>query len=301
MWSSLRREHLPRWVLGAQAMLLGIGLVLQDGTGWLALLAAIGLLGLWAWQYMFRRGRAILDTPTSRVASAAQGYVELEGRAEAAPGGTLLSPMSSLPCLWYQYSLYRRVNDRWRLEEAGRSDQPFQLRDTTGACEIDPVGAEILSEHTETRQVGDRRYTESLLLAGDHLYALGEFFTLSGAHHALDSRADLDALLTEWKADREGLRARFDLDGDNEISETEWRLARQAARREVANAHQAMRGEPTRHYLRKPAHGRFYLLSNLPPGQLGSRYARWAWAHLASLLGALVATAWALRLPGGGG
>lgn len=298
MWPRLRRERLSEWALGLQALLLGSAYAWQDRAGRLVLFTAIGVLGLWAWQYMFRRARAILDTPTSRVMSAAQGYVELEGRAEALSGSVLLSPMSSLPCLWYQYSLYRRVNDRWQLVEEGRSDRPFLLRDATGVCEIDPDGAEIHSEHTETRQVGDRRYTESLLLAGDRLYALGEFFTLSGVHQALDPRADLDALLTEWKEDGAGLRARFDLDGDDQISEQEWRLALDAARREVERSHQTIRAQPGRHHLRKPAHGRFYLLSNLPPPRLGRRYARWAWVHLASVLAALVALAWALRLPG---
>lgn len=292
----------PEWtspaVLLAQALALLAAQLVGLRSGWLLALAAVGLLGIWAWLSRLRRARAILDTPTARVASAAQGMVELMGRGRALPERPLLSPMTHLPCLWYRYALYRRVNDRWQLEARGQSDQPFLLEDDSGVCEIDPAGAEIHSNRTERRRTGDRKYTETLLIEGDPLYALGEFRTLGGAHLALDPRADLDALLNEWKSDPEGLRARFDRDGDRQISQAEWQQAVQTASDVVRERHLALRRLPPRHYLGKPARGGIYLISNLDPQRLGRRFAALAWLHLASSLGAWFGLVWLLRQPG---
>lgn len=292
----------PEWtspaVLLTQALVLLAAQLVGQRSGWLLALAAVGLLGIWAWLSRLRRARAILDTPTARVASAAQGMVELMGRGRPLPERPLLSPMTRLPCLWYRYALYRRVNDRWQLEERGQSDQPFLLEDDSGVCEIDPEGAEIHSNRTERRRTGDRKYTETLLIEGDPLYALGEFRTLGGAHLALDPRADLDALLSEWKSDPEGLRARFDRDGDRQISQAEWQQAVQAAREAVRERHFALRQMPPRHSMRKPSRGGIYLISNLDPQRLGRRFAGLAWLHLASSLGAWFGLVWLLRQPG---
>ncbi len=278
-------------------MFLAIGYAAGQKTVWLVAFFAVGLLGLWASLRALRRSRAILDTPASRVASAAQGYVELRGIARPSVNA-LLSPMTSLPCLWYRYALYSRDNDKWTLEEEGQSDQPFLLDDGTGLCEIDPNGAEILTTHVERRQVGDHKYSESLLLEGDRLYALGNFQTLGGAHRALEPRQDLDRLLSEWKGDREALHGRFDLDGDRELNEQEWCRVIQAAEQEVERQHRELYAQPARHFLGKPGGGRVYLIANLSPDYLGRRYARWSRVHLTILLAALGGLAWAIRLPG---
>ncbi len=294
----LQLESASRIVLSAQGLVLLVAYTAGQRGGWLFALIVVGLLGFWAWLVSLRRARAILDTPTARVASAAQGMVELMGRGRALPGRPLLSPMTHLPCLWYRYALYRRVNDRWQLEARGQSDQPFLLEDDSGVCEIDPVGAEIHSNRTERRRTGDRKYTETLLIEGDPLYALGEFRTLGGAHLALDPRADLDAVLNEWKSDPEGLRARFDRDGDRQISQAEWQQALQTASDVVRERHLALRHLPPRHYLGKPARGGLYLISNLDPQRLGRRFAGLAWLHLASSLGAWFGLVWLLHQPG---
>ncbi|NIO43193.1 MAG: hypothetical protein GTO41_25390, partial [Burkholderiales bacterium] len=48
-------------------------------------------------------------------------------------------------------------------------------------------------------------------------------------------------LLAEWKRDKDDLIERFDLDGDGEINEQEWMLARQQARRDVKKEHKHIR------------------------------------------------------------
>lgn len=293
-----RPEWLTEYVLLMQAIVLLLAYLHGQKAGWLLGLTVIGVLGMWAWFQALRRSRAILDTPTSRVGSAAQGYVELEGKGWPLPEVRLSSPMTDLPCLWYRYALYRRVNDRWQLEDEGQSDLPFLLDDGTGVCEIDPVGAEIRSSRVEKRQVGDRRYVEALLLEGERLYVLGQFRTVSGAHHTLHQGESLDRLLSEWKRDPVSLHTRFDLDGDGNISQAEWRQAVQAAREEVLRRHREIRQQPATHYLGKPPRGRVYLISNLDPQGLGLTYSRLAWLHMGSTVAALLGIGWAMRLPG---
>ena len=66
----------------------------------LLVIAAISLL---AWAGNYRRWRLIVDTPTSRIDSAAQGYVELAGTAHW-PGDTpLSSELAGVPCCWYWF------------------------------------------------------------------------------------------------------------------------------------------------------------------------------------------------------
>lgn len=288
----LRREYAPLAILAVQAVLLAAVWRLDSLPPRMTALGLATVLGLWSWLANLWRHRAIADTPTSRIASAAQGYVELIGQGRPLPDAPLLSPMTNLPCLWYRYTLYKRVNDSWEYEEEGRSDLEFLLDDGSGRCLVDPAGAEVLSSHVETREAGDRRYTEHLLLEGDRLYILGQFISTSASHEGLDARQDLDDLLHEWKRDPDALRRRFDRDGDGQISPTEWSLAVEAARREVADSHRGRLREPIRHRLYKPTRGRFFLISDHAPDDLGRRYARWAGAHVAVLLVVLGAWAW---------
>ena len=75
---------------------------------------------------------------TSKVASAAQGYVELIGSGRPLAGAPLISPVSQLPCLWYRYKIERKTSDnKWVLEDKGESDASFILEDGTGECVVD--------------------------------------------------------------------------------------------------------------------------------------------------------------------
>lgn len=280
-----------------QAVLLGFAFSAHSSEVWLWVFSAAALINLWAWLVALVWRRAIVDTPTSRVSSAAQGFVELMGVGQPLSERPVLSPFSHLPCLWYRFIEEKNKDGKWRQIAHGESDVPFILDDGSGRCELDPSGAEIVTTHKETRTQGDRRYTEYLLLKGNRLYALGEFVTLNGSHNALDSRRDLGDLLAEWKADQSALHERFDLDRSGVIDDTEWQLARNAAKREVERLHSEIRNQPTRHYLRSPGARKPYLIANYPPEKLGRRYAWLAAAHLALLSASLFGIGWALRFP----
>ncbi len=277
-------------------MLFGFALWAESNQVWLPVFVAAALLNLWAWIDALRWRRAIVDTPTSRVASAAQGFVELVGRGQPLADTPLLTPFTQLPCLWYRYTVERHENNDWKQVDHGESDLPFNLEDDSGRCEVDPVGAEILTTHKEIRTQGDERHTEYVLLKGDRLYALGDFVSFSGTQVVLNTRLDVGDLLAEWKSDQADLHRRFDLDRDGAIDEQEWQSARQAAELEVVRLHQAIRNQPTQHQLRKPGSRKPYLIANHVPEQLGRRYAWLGAAYLALLLASLFGIGWAMRL-----
>lgn len=257
-------------------------------------LPAIAAVAFVAWLLSLKRLLAIGSTPTSRIASAAQGYVELAGRALPHPGGALRSRFTLLPCVWYQYTIEQREQDgKWHRIESGRSDDSFLLDDGSGLCLIDPENAEVLPRRTEVSTKGrDYRCTESLILPKEQVYAIGQFSTIGGENADLNRDRDVSELLGTWKRNKPALLARFDLDKDGQISEKEWMLARSQARREVRKTHNEIRTQPSTHMLHQPRDGRLFLVSNIDPGKLYRRYTLWAWLHLVVLVGAIVGTAY---------
>jgi hypothetical protein len=257
-------------------------------------LPIIAIVAFVAWMLSLKRLLAIGSTPTSKIASAAQGYVELVGRAKVHPAGALRSRYSLLPCVWYQYTIEQRERDgKWHKIESGRSDDSFLLDDGSGLCLIDPENAEIVPRSTEVSMKGsDYRCKESLILPGDQVYAIGQFSTIGGENADLNLEQDVGELLASWKRDKPALLARFDLDKDGQIGEKEWMLARAQARREVRKTHEEIRTQPGTHMLHQPADGRLFLISNADATRLARRYTLWAWLHLAVLIGAVAGTAY---------
>jgi hypothetical protein len=284
----LGRSKFPLLTGGAQLLLFLVALRIHERPGWLAILPLIAAISFWAWTANFRRYRVVGDTPTSDVASAAQGYVELLGRAENHTGIQVIAALSKRVCCWYQYQLERRSGDNdWHTEDAGESVETFVLRDATGACTVDPEGAEVIAAHKETWTQGDYRSTEWWIAPGDPLYALGEFRTHTAAPTAGDRHADVGALLAAWKNDKPELLRRFDLDSDGAIDFKEWRLARAAAQRHVDQAHAALRDAPPHDCVARPTDGRPYLLANMTPQRIVRRYVVWAWVNIAAFAGAI--------------
>lgn len=294
----LRREYAQLVTSGAQLLLLFVGIKLESREGWLGTLSVMALVSFFAWLSALKRLRAIRGTPTSKVASAAQGYVELTGRGKPFGGTPLISKLRMLPCLWYRYEVERRTSkDKWQTVDSGESSDSFLLRDDTGDCVVDPEYAEIITKHRDQWQDGDYRYTEWKFITDDSLYAIGEFRTRSGAVE-FDGRAELNALLAEWKQDKPALHARFDLNGDGVLDMQEWMLARQAARREVAKKKREAHAQPDIHLIGQPRDGKLFLISNLAPEGLSRRYLFWSWAHVVIFFGALGALGWLLQQGG---
>ena len=288
MLEGLKQHYVNLLTSGGHLVLLFAGFQIDSKEAWPIILGLIGTISFFAWIGNQRRSRLILDTPTSRISSAAQGYVELTGRARQAHDIPLLSKLTLLPCVWYRYIIEQEHSDNkgYDIVEQGTSDGTILIDDGSGQCFIDPDYAEVITSHKQVWKKGGYRYTEYLLSPLDTLYAIGELTTLGGANSNLDVKEDLNALLTEWKRDKTQLHERFDLNKDGQIDPKEWELAVLAAKREVAKQHGEIRLKDGTHLLRKPKDGRLFLLSNLPEENLARKYVLWGGFHLLTFVGA---------------
>jgi hypothetical protein len=287
MFSSFKTGYANGITSAGHLALLVVAWYVDSPPVWAGTLALISIISFFFWVSNLRRNRAIADTPTSKIASAAQGYVELYGTAIGAPEYIARGGRNSFPCVWYRYVVYQRQkdkdgNDTWVEVDRGVSDSTFAIDDGSGRCLIDPDGAEVLTTHSYTTYDGDYKTVEEQLQPGEGVYALGEFVTIGGANTDLNQNEDVAALLAEWKKNSQQLLERFDLNQDGQIDMQEWALARRAAQRDVEKQHREIRSQPGVNVVRAARDGRLFLLSNLSPQQLNRRYFWWGWFHLAT-------------------
>lgn len=288
---SLRSGYSGYITSAGHLVLLLVAFKLERIEAWIIALTLISGISFIAWAASLKRNRAIADTPTSRIGSAAQGYAELYGRACSDEEFLASGKLGSLPCIWYRYTTYRKTADnKWQEIARGISSSLFGVEDGSGRVLVDPDHAEVITSHRRSWQDGDYRHVEEQLYPSDRIYLLGDFTTLGGAHVQLDSRQDVAALLDEWKRNRPALLERFDLDGNGEIDLKEWELARRAAHREVEQQHRELRLTPGVHVMRAPTDGRHFLIANYSPQALKRRFVWWGWFHLAVFFAALAGT-----------
>lgn len=295
MLTTLRREYAQLVTSGGQLLLLFVGFKLESRIGWLWCLSIMAVISLFAWYSALRRLRAISGTPTSRIGSAAQGYVELIGRGKLA-NPPLISKLRVLPCLWYRWKVEERNSrDQWSTLDHGESTDPFILDDGTGVCVVDPEQAEILTKHRDEWMDGSYRYTEWKLIQEDSIYVLGEFITRGGSNVEITHNELVKNVLSEWKMDNENLMKRFDLDNNGVLDMKEWMLARSAAKREAEKRLNEILAEPDTNFILRPHDGRLFLISNLDQDKLVLRYKLWTWGHIAILFGTLAGVGWLLQ------
>lgn len=237
------------------------------------------LLSLYAWHFNFRRLLAIVEHPTSTVAAAAQGYVELKGRArQLLP---LRSPLTHTPCVWFRYWVYVKDQQNvWRLADYRSSEQEFELEDVTGRCVVDPTNAEVMLAERHDKTQHDHKYIELLIREGKSIYVLGELETITAQTAARQLHKEVSELLADWKKAPQRLKQRFDLNGDGEIDMQEWAQARELAAQEVL-VRNGLANQQEKHKIRAPRDRRLFLISAVSPEQLRHRYKFWVSLHLA--------------------
>ncbi len=271
------------------------------------------------------RARVIEDTPTARIRSAPQGYVELEGVMRMMPGEPVISPLSARRCCWWRYKVEQKRTrhrngkreTRWVTVDQDSSSALFLLSDETGECCVDPVGATVLPSernvwygHARRPDVGPAvgrgfwrsafcryRYTEEVLHAGRPIYAIGLFRTHGGHGEPVDLAAQTRELLAKWKQDPK-MMALFDVNKDGQVDVREWDAARRLAEQRAAAAVIDAGPLPDTHLLSKPPGRRPYLLSALTQAQLIRRYRLRGWVALAGFLLLLGGCLWALQIRG---
>lgn len=151
------------------------------------------------------QSRIVTDTPQSKLRSAAQGFVRVQGIVNPLFEEALLkSPLKQKQCCWYRYSIEQEITSyddkgnpkkEWQTIEEGHSTDLFSLKDDTGECVVFPVGADVVTAANETWYSGGfvttifssnfsfipgngrYRYTEHRLEPGQNTIALGFFQT----------------------------------------------------------------------------------------------------------------------------
>jgi len=297
----------------------------NDRFKFLLLMGCLAGAAVYFFWYSFkawRENRVVGDTPTSRVRSAAQGYVELMGHGLMMPKPQNHGPLTGLPCTWWRYTIEERCNfgrsRAWTRIDHGTSETPFILDDGTGQCVIDPRGAEVfptakvvwyggtswpevrlppgqgfLGKLTDALFSGGRyRYTEYRLQPQETVCALGEYRTPGGDASVESQERAVAELLHEWKQDQKTLLERFDRNHDGVLDGDEWDQARAAARQQVFDRVLVQQQTPGMSVLSKPEDGRAFLLAASDGRSLARRLRRNAIAGLSACVGSSVALVW---------
>jgi len=250
---------------GAAGALVAVGLGLGDGriaAGRLWQIAFEGglLPALLAAFFLWRGVSALLlrrtlqQTPVSRIRSLATGMVEISGR--AVRRYALVSPVTQLPCVYYELRRFRRDDrDRWR--QVARSSSgcvPFAVADGTGEVLVDPRHALI---RPGVREEGwgnggiffvrgrdaDERWIEETIPEGATVHVLGFANVHRERRPSLRERTAERLRLLKGSGE---LLARFDKNGDKRIDEEEWEEARRTIQEEASHAHLAEQGRRRR-------------------------------------------------------
>jgi hypothetical protein len=269
-------------------------------------LAAFALLFFADWLRAMKAARQSEDFATTRIRSAAQGYVELFGVTRPPDGGMLKAPLSGRSCVWWQYTVSEIIGEE-ATQQSKQSPHPFYIEDATGRCLIYPHGADLIPSDTKTWQSSKSaaladatgvldaqfekvrfRCAESILLPNVRLYVLGEFKTVRKAPHALDRMRERLALWLHDQRKREIL----DVNRDGKLDDVELEAARRAAmldaRREVGTE----LGSEDR--MVQPADGRpFIIAPRVKPTYVRERQLAGI-ASLAGFMASTVALMWVL-------
>jgi len=128
---------------------------------WAAVGAVFGVVLFFRGFQMLRLKRVILNTPESKIRSAAMGLVEIEGMAKGPH--TIPAGVTGEPCFYYRAMA-------WQLRQSGRSSQwqkvadeslylPFFVEDSTGRMLVNPGGADLDIHCNFKDQIGDTLLT----------------------------------------------------------------------------------------------------------------------------------------------
>ncbi len=262
------------------------------------------------------KARAIEDTPTSKIRSASQGYVELNGLGQLYENAPVVSPLTASPCLWYSYKVERYQksgkSSSWKKIEGHTSSRYFVLDDNTGECVINPSTADVTtiwdntwygSQRIPTAKsknsgafsrvafslLGGRyRYTEKLIKENDGLYALGLFQTIGVPSATEQKKEKMAEILGQWKQDYDFLLKHFDKNDDGKIDMNEWEEARKVAAKKADYLMVKDQDHSPVHILaRSPVKRHPYLLSNKSPKELAKKYRLYAFGMAALFLAAV--------------
>lgn len=226
-------------------------------------MTAFSVLSLLFALLLYRRIRLIEDTSHTVLNSAAQGYVELEGKASLYDGEVVRGPHPELPpMLWFR-------------NYAMASWAGFILGDDKGRCTVDPHGAEII-----TPLYTYNHHTYNAIYPGEKIYVLGQLHTLKKQRNDFEINNLMLSKLAEWKRNHFNFLHYFDKNKDGKIDNSELETAKHAASRMVDLALEETYQNPATHVVSNPEDGRPYIISSIHPEKLIVRYKRALVFHL---------------------
>ncbi|RMG60264.1 MAG: hypothetical protein D6713_03445 [Deltaproteobacteria bacterium] len=196
---------------------------------------------------LLKQKREVENVPTAKLRSLPMGLVEVTGRCRRKH--FLVSPVSSIPCVYYSYVILERVyrtgKSRVVVREWGDSGPvPFILEDETGRVTVDPKNASIIGGRTQTFSGREKpsispggvflgenvTVKENIIPEGEQLYVLG--YASPARSLAEDREKKIRERIKNLKKNADKLKE-FDEDGDGQIDSFEWEKARRAVEMEV--------------------------------------------------------------------
>lgn len=195
---------------------------------------------------IFKKYLVIYNNPTSKINSAAQGYVEIQGIQHCLPNKNINAPLSGIDCTWYRYTIQEKkytFGSRWKqwVEiEKGESKENFMVVDTTGQCIIYPDEADIFPNSEKVWYDGSwaltskYRYTEQLLIPNEYIYVCGMFSTVVDPR-IKKKQEEVFKLIKEWKQNYPKLLEKFDIkvNKDGTIDPSVWERVVKGAEVEI--------------------------------------------------------------------
>jgi hypothetical protein len=136
---------------------------------WPVLGAAAGVYLFYRGFQLLQRKRLIMNTPSSKIRSAAMGLVEVSGLATGPY--TLTAPITGVPCYHYRTMVWqwkqRGKNSAWVKEADESLHVPFYLDDGTARVLVNPQGAELDIHRDFKEEFSHSLFSSSLEIPGN--------------------------------------------------------------------------------------------------------------------------------------
>lgn len=278
------------WLIDAITLIVIVALYRHSSLHGTSAIVAVGylfaaLLALWGALRANAIFRFIVDTPKSKMQSAAQGFVELQGTCDFFGNRVSQGFMSGPPCVWHRYTIFRLTGFPFQM---GASSIPFVVTDKTGSCIVNPTGAKVISSRNRTWIEGGRRFSSRYICPGSDIYVLGELRTRGGSETAYNKGMEVSKLLSVWKKDTRWLFEEFDSDGNGQLDSDEWDTARKRAEQVSRNIHEERAADPVANVISKPRNGMPFIISDRDPTPLGNTFRAMSYVNAAVATGCFV-------------
>lgn len=194
----------------------------------------VTFMGFKGFSHSFMLYRTIQNTPTVKLDSAPQGFVEIIGQVIESPAGLQVCPASNTRCAWWHYykdeliHQDRKGNEDWQRVVEASSYHPIYVDDGTATCHIAPIEATMYitrtSKREETKQGKHYRYYEQFIFPAEKIYLLGSLET----RNLSEQPKSAEDIILEWQLDPPEFYNRFDQNKDCQLGCDEWQAIKSA-------------------------------------------------------------------------